>query len=743
MRLSLLPAALLVLSRDVHPQAIARDSAVTPYSSAALRALVATAAAANRHVPAGLLGYRGEAESEMAVLLHVAEGNEAVVQVEQVRSEVRWSRTGETEQHVLGHRQRAIGINFSLLGTFRNGWVVPVLYGNRLSLLFGMDSLTDGRQSTRRRRVTVGVHPLADDRDEFYGFSGGDTTATLRVQGRLIRLVRIVVEPRRVPARPTLLFSGELLVDAGRSHIVRMRGRFLRMGATQSRAARLAPSTTGAFFVELENREVAGRVWLPSYQRVEMQVAVPAITDGRAVIRVITGFRTYELNGGASLPDELLAPRATADDGDSLRTLAHRLTWATTDSLARFEGWTGEIGGSLSSTTATDFDDVAPDVWRPTGPPIAEVRSRSVNDVFRFNRIEGAFTGVGAQVRFRDRAPGLVARANAGWAWSERAMRGAGALEWRRDAWSTELRLSRELANTNDFRPPLDPGATVTALLASLDNYDYVDRRETVIAVGRPGGRYTVRLEGALGADHMVNPHATRGLFARDSGFRDNRGVDEGRYGRTAIVVELDRGVSGLFLRPGLGGRLAYEMASGELAWRRAEAHVGARRQVGMISIALRANAGALWGRALPAQRLFEIGSEAELPGYGYKEFAGDRAATGRGVIAWHAPLLTAPWRLRLPFGTRQYVLPGVAPAFALGAHAGWSELSSPASRQAVARLGIADDSRTGAPRAISRATERIRATVDARILLFGGALGIGIARPVDHRAGWRLSIGT
>src|SRR5688500_10924563 len=214
MRLPLLAALWFVLGNDLRAQEVARDSTVGSYTTPALRALVAAAADANRRVPAGLLAYRAGAESEMSVLLHVADGSEAAVQVEQVGSEVRWRRSGETEQHVLGHRHRTIGINFSLLGSFPNGWVVPVLYGNRLALLYGPDSAREQRPRTRRREPTIAVHPLADDRDQVYRFSGGDTTTTLRVPGRTIRLVRIAVEPRGVPTRRMLLFSGEMLVDA-------------------------------------------------------------------------------------------------------------------------------------------------------------------------------------------------------------------------------------------------------------------------------------------------------------------------------------------------------------------------------------------------------------------------------------------------------------------------------------------------------------------------------------------------
>ena len=55
---------------------------------------------------------------------------------------------------------------------------------------------------------------------------------------------------------------------------------------------------------------------------------------------------------------------------------------------------------------------------------------------------------------------------------------------------------------------------------------------------------------------------------------RENRGVAEGRYARTAFTLDWRPDVSGEFLRTGLGARLYYERGDGELDYQRIEGRV-------------------------------------------------------------------------------------------------------------------------------------------------------------------------
>src|ERR1041384_8293432 len=110
----------------------AQMSVTTPpidstYSTAALRALGADAAAANRDAPSKLNAYRAHLESEIGLLIVDTLGRERTGQVEQLASTVTWSRDSGYRTHVEGYRTQAAGIPFSMSGLF-GGWSLPMLY---------------------------------------------------------------------------------------------------------------------------------------------------------------------------------------------------------------------------------------------------------------------------------------------------------------------------------------------------------------------------------------------------------------------------------------------------------------------------------------------------------------------------------------------------------------------------------------------------------------------------------------
>jgi hypothetical protein len=394
--------------------------------------------------------------------------------------------------------------------------------------------------------------------------------------------------------------------------------------------------------------------------------------------------------------------------------------------------------------SAADFDDLAPDAWRPDGRPRVDLLPSKFDDVFRFNRVEGAYTGTAVTVRFRDAAPGLTARVHGGWAWSEQTPRGGAMLSLQRGRWNTTARVERQLASTNDFVPPLEgSGVGLAALFGGVDDRDYVDRRVLSLGFTRAIGSLEKAILSAdvgIADDRLEIARLRHGLVAAGTPFRFNRGVAEGSYTHAAVLLEVHPDVTGVFLEPGIGAVASYEIARGDLAWQRSELTVAARRTWGSITLASRVQGGMLTGDAPPPQTIFELGGEGALPGYGYKEFAGDRAAAG-GVLASYAfPVLRRPMR-----AVRSLMIPGLAPGFAAGISAGWAELSSAGARRAVVDMNPNADMPCGPTIAppcaepISRPTDGIRATADARLTFFGGLVGVGVARPIDRAAPWRL----
>jgi hypothetical protein len=505
----------------------------------------------------------------------------------------------------------------------------------------------------------------------------------------------------------------------------------VRSRASRSPLARTLADAVA--FVEYENGERNGAFWLPARQRIELQANVPVLGDGRAVIRIVSKFSDMQVND-TTLDAETLA-RA-----DSLRAVARRrLTFASTDSLARFGAWRNTLGSITEGMHADDFNDIAPDRWRPTGRPRFDLAAPRAADVFHFNRAEGAFTGLGAKWALRDVAPGVVVRANAGYAWAERTGRGRVLAERTRGPWTLELRGGRSMDNTNDFRVPFDSGNTLGAVFGSIDPYDYVSRAgATVAAVRRVGTRAAlVRAEVGVGDDRYRPSQYVRGPFGGGA-YRENRGVDEGSYVRSAALIEWHPDNSAEFVKPGMSARLSYERGDGTLSWQRAEARITGRKPFGPFVALARGDLGVVTGARIPAQQLFEMGQYQNLPGYGDKEFAGSRAAVLRASLQYTSPFLRNPIRLG-----RQLWLPAVAPGLSVGVQSGWADAPSDAARSAIDRLNPAYDPRSLAlfvP--VSRPTERVRASVTAGLRFFGNALFLGATRPVDQAAPWKALVG-
>ena len=599
------------------------DTAHAPnYSSAALEALVALGARRNSVVPAGLDSYHVGAESELSALFRRPDGSEGATQIEQMASVLEWHRSGEFSQHIIGYQAQLSGPNVSALDFLKQSWIVPMLYGNRLGLFLGRDTAHTARRAIARDTVVRVVHPFARDRDSVYQFSGGDTTVTIHVQGQSIPIARIHVLVRPHLRRRTLVFEGDIYVDAVNGEIVRMRGSFEAIGGRASLGSMIQGELLqGQVYIDLSNRVVEGSYWLPNSQRIEVGISSPFLGESRSVFRIITHFDAYALNGlgapGISAPPGAIAG-SKADSivdtlaTDTLRVLPHRLTIAPADSLAKFSGWHTQIGDATGAVRLEDFNDVAPDRWRETGPPTLSLGSRSASDFVRFDRVEGLYTGVGLTLRYRDAAPGLISRANVGWAWAEKTVRGGVSTDWVNREWRIGASVARTLDNTNDFRGLFTSGPFLEALVAE-DNYDYVDRRAALLTVrhdwwGAAGGHgIALTVNGGVSDDHGEVTRLTRGLLPpvlfTDSIFRPNRNVMQGSYLIGGVTLAIHPSVDAGFVGQGLGARLHYEIAGGQLAWQRAEARAVLRQTWGQFTTLARVDGGFVTGSVIPPQQ--------------------------------------------------------------------------------------------------------------------------------------------
>jgi hypothetical protein len=736
--------------------AIATTPPDSTYSTAALRAFIAAAADANRAPPASLHGYQARVESELSLLVRDTLGRERVAQVEQVAMRASWERGNVYDLRVLGYRSQTVGVPYSALSLARS-WTIPYLYGDRLSLGVDFGQLGDGRRRTAssradssapsaavpgRRDTLRAVHPLAADRDRFYRFSGGDTITVLHSLNREIPIVRVRVKPffDSVPQGARVgAFDGEIDFDARRHQIVRMRGQFVANTGSAGRGVSFArlPGLVAVAYVEFVNAEVNGEYWLPAFQRSEFQATFAPLGAGRSVFRLVSRFADMDI---AQQP----ASDAVSTDSGSSGSLPYRrrFSFAPADSVSTYRAWRRPLGDATATVSSADFDDLAPDAWRTSGPPRFDLAPTKLEEIFRFNRVEGAYTGFAANEKFRDAFPGLTAHAYGGWAWTEGTFRGGVSSAYRFGSSTASARVERVLASTNDFTPPLENGGEgFGALFGGIDEQDYVDRRVATIGLTRIIGSTRGALfvvEGGAGEDRPEVARLGRSPIGVGR-FRANRGSLAGRYARGALTLELHPDVTGIYLEPGVGLVASYEIAEGELRWERGELTLAARKNLSDFVIAGRAMGGIVAGAPLPPQQLFELGGENALPGYRYKEFAGDRAAAAGLLAAYSFPVLRRPWRL-----VRALFMPGLSPGIAAGIQGGWTEASTEGARAAIRALdplAVPCTSLEPCATPLSTPTQRIRATVDGRVTLFGGLVGVGVARAIDQAAPWRLAL--
>jgi hypothetical protein len=708
----------------------------TVYATPALRAFVTRAAIENLAPPRELMGYRAVAETEFGFILRDSLGRESVGQIEQLSARAEWDRGGRYDLHVVGYRAQNLGAPYSAL-TFTRMYTVPTLYGSRLAI--GMnDGIGRNRQDQKTRERILrddsiagrqpfrAVHPLAVDRDRYYRFTGGDTVATITSNGRTIRVVRVNADLVTDPEANFVGFKGELDFDADRFQLVRMRGRFVSI---TSRKDPLFIRTTGSVavaYVEFENAEVGGKYWLPSVQRSEFQAQMNILGDVRPIYRIVSRFRDFRLG----INDSIAAIEEPDSAPKPLPPTRARLTFAPGDSVSRFAQWEDNIGAKINAVGADDFEDLAPDFWRPTGTPTVSYWPRQTQEVARYNRVEGLFTGVSATVRFRDVFPGLTARGAIGAAWEERTMRGFASASLRRGNWITSVRGERELAVTTDFMGAFESGLSLVGpLLSSVDETDYLDRVIAGVSTTRiikDVDRALLTAQVAYIRDRNEVARLANGLLSTGQGFKPNRIAMPGSYARGTLTLEYHPRVTGEGLTPGIGAVIEYTVASGDLNWQKLEARLSARRYWHGIVFASHLDAGAVVGDVIPMQTLYELGGGYNLPSYKYKEFGGDRAALGRGLVAYHFPFMRAPKRIN------GIVIPGLSPGLGAGIHGGWTGALSSAATTSLLALG--GDGITP----LSVPTGRVRATADVRLTFLSGAIGLGMARAVDHTAPWR-----
>lgn len=694
------------------------------YSSAALRATIDRAVVQNAVAAIQVRSFAANYQSSIAVLKRLPEHIEGSSAVDQVAGVYRWSRSGVYEQHVIGRRIRTTGKALPPTGLPANGWVIPPPVGEAFCPLVPSRAVVTMAVMDSLESPTCDgpLHPLSLDRDELYRFSGGDTTALERHDGRVERLVRIEVWPRADFSGQAAAFRGSIYLDPENGHLRRIRGQVLSLGgpAPTGLAGILATTFSSALMMDLELDEVPGVGLVPTYQWIELQVRQPLTSDIYTVIRMVTRLRdlsSTEAPGGGPLSPQV-AGKSFAPD----------------DSTGDFRAWTSAPGYDIGRVLDRDLADVGPLRSRAVGQPTLTPRASGGFDYFRYNRVEGVFIGAVATLRLRDAAPGLSFKGGVGYATKEEVVRPQLTVNWNHDQWFLTARGERTLDLATKFADPLDYGRGIKPLISS-DNYDYIDRWNAAIGVGRYLRRHRAglaRVDIGYARDGATPALIGKGLFGQT--FLPNPTVEPGSYLRTVVRLDVSPDISSRFTRTGLSLRIRYERGDGDLSYNRYQAGFSARANLRRVVLTLVGDGGIATGAALPTQQLFLLGGQGSLPGYRFDQFAGDQAWLARGLISVPIPIFDDPVRL-----AGRFSLPAPSPSISFRLYAGQTEVSSAAMQAAVTRLGTRANPDGPGTIPYAATTDGIRASAEFRLSFFGNLFGVGFAKPLEPSGKWKF----
>lgn len=690
MRLSLL----LLLIASAAPAA-AQDT-VPDFDAPATAALVERVVQAGSSIPAELRDYRAEIHSGVYLSIRPdsALGGEIPVSADEFAGEVRWSSNGALEQALYGHRVRLlVPAPYTLGSALREPWVIPHLYGSTIDVF---DLSSDG--GARERTKTRALQPFSERGRPYYSFAIRDTLR-IAAGGDPLSLVTIEVTPRRRAPPGLRLVVGSFSVDTLRAAVARARFGFTAEGG-------FTLSRTGVFF-DLENGLVDDRFWLPYRQRREVQVSSP-LFGGAAAARLVTRFRAIQLNTGWT------PPRAGSER--LVREPIGRTAFAGLGPL--------EVDADMA-----DFADLARAAGTSGGDGVRVALSYERGDhLFRYNRVEGTYLGVGASLQPRDPSVPWEVYATGGWAFAEQTPRGEVQLRrlaTRPGGVAARVSAYRRLVPLQAFRPAFgwDWIYAFPAVLGGYDVRDYLDASGIELSLARRRGSWTIR--GALRAEQQdsVQRNTDRYLFGEADDFPRVPPVDAGTHAALEGEVAYARGAGASSLSNGLVASLAAEAGFADFRFGRLTGLLSARREVGFVTLAGRLDGAHLVGSTAP-QWLLRFGEEEGLRGYAPNQFGGTTAAIGRARLLVHFP----------PYGEQPLarsgflLLPPLRPALTLSAESGWST--------------VRDDARTDLVRIGAVPTDGTRTSLGVGVSIFGDALSAEYVWPGRGGGDPRLYVG-
>jgi len=581
------------------------------------RALVerATERRTNQLADTALVDYKATAHGYVTFLAQFGEGfpePPKIVKADELGLEVYWRAPDLSKQRIMGRRDTLLlptDINYHRdhLGIVQNNFRNVIRIGEG-------DEVQDV------------PHPLSPVGLQEYDYAIHDSLQ-IRLGSRVLDVYEVRVRPKD-DRKPRAV--GAVYIDRESGEVVRMAFSFTR--------AALIDKDLEDVSVVLENALIEGRFWLPRRQEIEIRRTGSWLDyPARGIIRGRWEICCYEVNTGIppsffAGPEIVLAPPA--------------------ERAQKPFPFTGGVLDSLPPDVRAVTDEDVKKVQEEARAMVraqALARSRSfafsarhVSDIVRFNRVEGLALGSGFLQRV---GAGFAVAASGRYGFSDQALKGRGALEYRTGAGSSLI-----LAAERQYRSVSDDQETslvLNSIAAQEFGSDYTDtydargaslewslarfgwrpslkvayeRHEPLFVHARPA---TGTFEPAIPALELREARATLGLDKPTA--LAFGGYEVGAHlALTGIRVNRPLTIQSKLLRPSLVVDLEKPFGSSRLL---------------LHTIA----AGVLSHDSVPAQHLVFLGGPTSGPGYDFHEFVGRAGLSQRLEWRFLAPFIPIP----------------------------------------------------------------------------------------------------
>jgi hypothetical protein len=219
------------------------------------------------------------------------------------------------------------------------------------------------------------------------------------------------------------------------------------------------------------------------------------------------------------------------------------------------------------------------------------------------------------------------------------------------------------------------------------------------------------------------------------SGLTPNYAADVSRNLRSTVVVDLHPDVSADRRTSGVGAGLTYEQVDCQLRTQRLEARILTRSTRGPITYAARLDGASLSRWRLRPQPSMSLDMYDGFARGALQRTGSQRAALLRLGATYELPHYAMP----IP-SLRWLYLPSTSPSVSLGLQSGWSDSFVATPDSASLRAGSRLLASTLVPRQVEG---QFRSAFTLTVQPFGGTIGVGVARRLDHGAGWGLVFST